>query len=145
MKTYPFEPMGFPHNDVTCKEEVKDDPKFEGIDCSNPFMCSDPAVSEAVKKEICLTLPCSFIMADISLCKSSSDKARFTKINFPQPLELKSLDLEPLSFELKGESVRSCFKVKKMDLSVGVEVETEKTQIAYPNLGVLRSPHDFGS
>lgn len=136
LKPYPFEPMGFPHNDVACKEEVKDDPKFAGVDCKNPFMCSDPNVSEAVKKEICLTLPCSFVMADINACKSSEDKARFTKINFPQPLDLKELDLEPLSFELKVDSVRSCFKVKKLELSVGVAVEIEKTQVDYPTIGL---------
>lgn len=136
VKPYPFEPMGFPHNDVVCKDEQKHDPLFSGIDCSNPFMCSDPSVSEAVKKEICLTLPCSFVMADINACKSSSDKARFTKINFPQPLDLKELQLEPLSFQLQGDTVRSCFKVKKMDLTVGVEVEIEKTQVDYPTIGL---------
>lgn len=136
VKTYPFEPMGFPHNDVVCKEEVIDDPKFAGVDCSNPFMCSDPNVSEAVKKEICLTLPCSFIMADINECKNSDDKARFTKINFPQPLDLKELELEPLNFELKDQSVRSCFKVKKMEITVGVEVESQKTHIDYPTIGL---------
>jgi len=136
VKSYPFEPMGFPHNDQVCKEEVKDDPEFKGVDCMNPNLCSDPNVSEAVKKEICLMLPCSFVMADINACKSSSDKARFTKINFPQPLELKELELEPLSFQLQGDSIRSCFRVNKMDLSVGVEVEIEKTHIDYPAIGL---------
>lgn len=136
VKAYPFEPMGFPHNDVTCKEELIDDPKFKGVDCSNPFLCSDPSVSEEVKKEICLTLPCSFIMSDINACKSSSDKARFTKINFPQPLDVKELELEPLSFQLEGESLKSCFKVKKMDISMGVEVEIEKTKVNYPAIGL---------
>lgn len=136
VKSYPFEPMGFPHNDVICKDEVKDNPTFAGIDCMSPTLCSDPSVSEAVKKEICLSLPCSFVMADINACKSSSDKARFTKINFPQPLDLKELELEPLSFQLEGESIRSCFKVKKMNLSVGVEVEIQKTQVDYPTIGL---------
>jgi hypothetical protein len=136
IKSYPLETIGFPHNDVVCKEEVKDDPKFKGVDCSNPYMCSDPNISEAVKKEVCLTLPCSFVMADINACKSSNDKARFTKINFPQPLEIKELELEPLSFQLQGDSVRSCFKVKKMNLSVGVEVESERTHINYPTIGL---------
>lgn len=135
LKSYPFESMGFPHNDPVCKEEKKDDPKFAGVDCSNPFMCSDPSVPEAVKKEICLTLPCAFVMADINACKSSEDKARFTKLNFPQPLELKELELKPLSFDIQGENVRTCFTVEKMALSVGVQVEFEKTNISYPNIG----------
>ncbi|MBD64863.1 MAG: hypothetical protein CME62_06630 [Halobacteriovoraceae bacterium] len=136
---YPMEnAIAFPHNKVKCLREKEDgDPNFADVDCELPNLCSDADIPEEARVEICLQLPCSLLIEDFEQCRSES-VARPTNITFPRPISLKDIELEPTQSEvLESGEIQSCFKLKKLDMSLAVDVSFEtEDDIEYPQIGM---------
>lgn len=135
---YPMDSMGFPFNDERCLSEQRDgDPNFIGLDCANPLLCSDPAVSEAAKKEICLAVPCSLLMGNqMGQCPPNGE-ARPTMVHFPQPVGVKKLTMTPTEISVEGRVLKVCLNVTQFELTTAVEMEFQRTPpLTYQNLGM---------
>lgn len=136
---YPFEPMGMPANKETClKEKSEGDPKFADIDCANPLLCADPAISKEVKSEVCLSLPCSMIMGSHNMGKCGPQSmARPTYLHFPEPISLKKMDIKPISLTSDKDTIKACIDIKSLEMSLGVGVEFAKEpNVEYQKLGL---------
>jgi hypothetical protein len=129
---YPMLPMGFPANIITCNKEKADgDPKFKNIDCYDPLLCASSDISQEVKSEVCVALPCSLIMGSQGMGKCGSKTlARPTMVHFPRPVGVKKLEMKPLSVSTDDGVLKACFDISALEITAGVDVEFGKE----PNL-----------
>lgn len=148
VKDYPMTPMGFPFNAIACeKEKSQGDPKFKNIDCKNALLCSDPAVSDEVKSELCVSLPCSMILGSQQMDKCPSKSvARPSMVHFSEPIGLKALEMTPTSITSKDNTLRACFTVEKLEITAGVDLEFAKDPVVqYEKLGIGNLKIDLDS
>ncbi|MFP5387224.1 MAG: hypothetical protein ACLGHN_14195 [Bacteriovoracia bacterium] len=139
VKDYPMPTMGFPFQKDVCEREKKEgDSKFKNIDCQNPNLCSDPSVSEAVKAEICVSLPCSIILGSQNMHKCPPmSVARPSHLHFPEPIGLKKLEMEPVTISTENDIVRACFNINEMEISFGIGIEFNKDpQVDFESMGI---------
>lgn len=136
---YPMEPMGFPFNkDVCLKEKDQGDPKFKDIDCENLMLCSDPTVSEEVKTEVCIALPCAMIVGSQRMDQCPPQGvARPTMLHYPEPIKLNKIAMTPTTVTADNGILRACFNMTELDTTVGVGVEFgEDPSITYDRMGI---------
>lgn len=136
---YPVESRGFPHlADLCQKEKGEGDPDFQNIDCTDGNICSDPSISEAVKTEVCVALPCALIKGSMNMeqCPPQS-VARPSRLHFPQPVSVKKISMTPTSISTENNALRACFTINEMELNAGVGIEfSEDAQVSYDRLAL---------
>ena len=138
---YPMLPMGFPASIITCNKEKADgDPKFKNIDCYDPLLCASSDISQEVKSEVCVALPCSLIMGSQGMGKCGSKTlARPTMVHFPQPVGVKKLEMKPLSVSTDDGVLKACFDISALEITAGVDVEFGKEpslDLEYERMGL---------
>ena len=139
LKDYPIESMGFPFNKSKCDEEQsQNNPRFKNIDCKNQHLCSDASVSEEIKNQLCVGLPCSMIVGSQNMAQCyDKASARPAILHFSEPVSVKKLDMKPTSITSENNVLRACFKIDEMEVGVGVSVEFNKDpKVTYENMGV---------
>jgi len=135
---YPMEPMGFPVNTIRCESEKSEgDPNFVGIDCADPMLCASPTVSNLVKDEICLKVPCPLLKGnEMNQCPTNG-QARPTLVHFPEPVGVRKLEMRPTSITSENNVLRACFDVTELELSTALEMEFQQDPaVSYDRLGM---------
>lgn len=137
---YPMEPMGFTFNAERCLSEQREgDANFAGVNCADPLLCSDPAVNEAVKREVCLGIPCALLKGNqMNQCPADPQaQARPTMVHFPEPVGVRRLAMTPTSLSAENNVLRVCFNITQLEISTAVEMEfQQRAEVNYNRLGM---------
>ncbi len=139
IKNYPMLPMSVPFNRDQCvADKARGSVRYRNVNCDDLALCSNTNVPEDIRNELCFQLPCAMIKGAqlMGQCPARSS-ARPTILNFTDPLSLKKLDLTPLSVTAEGNTIRGCFRVNQLDLSIGIGIDFDQNMgVSYDRLGL---------
>jgi hypothetical protein len=139
VKKYPIDPMPVPFNKELClSDKARGSVRYLQINCDDKTLCSNASVPEEIKAELCFSLPCAMIKGSrlMGECLPRLN-ARPVMLNFTDPFSLKNLEMTPLSISAEGNTIRSCFRIDKLESSVGIGVDFDQaTGVSYERLGM---------
>jgi hypothetical protein len=137
-KQYTLPAVDFPSKkDVCLRRKSENDPAFKKIDCESKTLCSDQNVSREVRDKICFQLPCPIFEGNLNVGKCNNVAyISPTKIEFPKPVSVNNIELEPTDVGIKGNDARLCFKVKALDVTTAITLNLNTQGTSLPDKSI---------
>ena len=139
-RQYPLQPIGFPQTVETClREKNEGDPDYKDIDCNQAGLCSDTKLKPEVRERICFKLPCPILEGTLNPGKCQDQKDIYpVGISFPEPLDIKKIQLAPTKVEMKNGVANLCFNINQLELSMSTSLalDTAKTNLPDKSLDI---------
>ncbi len=137
-KKYDLTPVDFPSKkDVCLRRKSENDPAFRNIDCESKTLCSDQKVTSEVKDKICFQLPCPIFEGNLNVGKCNNvSYISPTKIEFPKPVSVNNIELEPTDVGIVGNDARLCFKVKALDVTTAITLDLNTQGTGLPDKSI---------
>lgn len=136
-RSYPLQPLAFPHNPESCAREKRTNPLFADINCSEPGLCGKSDLNAEVRERICFKLPCPIFEGTLNVGKCDSALNIFpNSISFPEPVKINKIALTPTSVDFTDGKAKLCFRINELDLSLGVRLGLDTRGTRLPDNGI---------
>lgn len=129
VKQYDIPTLPFPHRrDVCLREKESGNRRFRNVDCDARNLCERGAVDPRVREMVCIGLPCTIFEGSQNEGQCNRVEQIYAeKIEFPTPVKLSKIELNPTSIDLKDGQANICLSVDAIEAEVSTRLTLDRT------------------